>query len=226
MSNSEFTPVRPCIKCGSTERYKCGQCKPCKKAMAMAWQAANVDKRKALDAARWAANSDKYKAQHAVWRAANPCKIKANNASWAAANPEKVKAQTAAWRAANKDKAKASSAAWRSVNLEKVKARTAAWAAANPEARRIHDHNRRARKKASGGTLSKGLAEKLFKMQKGKCPCCNQPLGDDCHLDHKMPLALGGSNTDDNMQLLRKSCNLQKSSIHPVDFMQSRGFLL
>jgi len=36
----------------------------------------------------------------------------------------------------------------------------------------------------------------------------------------------GGSNTDDNMQLLRKLCNLQKHAKHPVDFMQERGFLL
>lgn len=35
-----------------------------------------------------------------------------------------------------------------------------------------------------------------------------------------------GTNTDDNIQLLRKLCNLQKSAKHPVDFMQQRGFLL
>jgi len=53
-----------------------------------------------------------------------------------------------------------------------------------------------------------------------------QPLGDDFHMDHIMPIALGGSNTDDNMQLLRKECNLQKQAKHPIDFMQSRGLLL
>lgn len=55
---------------------------------------------------------------------------------------------------------------------------------------------------------------------------CGKPLGDAYHLDHVMPLALGGSNTDDNMQLLRDRCNLQKHAKHPVDFMQERGFLL
>ena len=74
--------------------------------------------------------------------------------------------------------------------------------------------------------LSVGLSAKLFKLQKGKCPCCKQPLGDDYHLDHKMPLALGGTNTDENMQLLRSICNLQKHAKHPVDFMQERGYLL
>jgi hypothetical protein len=41
-----------------------------------------------------------------------------------------------------------------------------------------------------------------------------------------MPLALGGSNTDDNMQLLRAICNYHKYTKHPIDFMQSKGFLL
>ena len=76
------------------------------------------------------------------------------------------------------------------------------------------------------GVLTNGLTAKLFVLQKGLCPCCAQPLGDNYHLDHIMPLALGGSNTDDNIQLLRQRCNRQKHAKHPIDFMQSRGFLL
>jgi len=41
-----------------------------------------------------------------------------------------------------------------------------------------------------------------------------------------MPLALGGANADDNIQLLRSTCNQQKHAKHPVDFMQQKGFLL
>ena len=63
-------------------------------------------------------------------------------------------------------------------------------------------------------------------LQKGLCPCCRKPLGNDYHMDHIIPLALGGSNGDNNIQLLRSECNLEKQAKHPVDFMQSRGFLL
>jgi 5-methylcytosine-specific restriction endonuclease McrA len=45
-------------------------------------------------------------------------------------------------------------------------------------------------------------------------------------MDHIIPLALGGTNTDDNIQLLRAKCNKQKGAKHPIDFMQQRGFLL
>jgi 5-methylcytosine-specific restriction endonuclease McrA len=74
--------------------------------------------------------------------------------------------------------------------------------------------------------LSKDISQKLFKIQNGLCACCRKPLGDNFHLDHIMPMALGGSNTDDNIQLLRSRCNQQKHAKHPVDFMQERGFLL
>lgn len=143
-----------------------------------------------------------------------------------ASNPEKSKAYAAAWYAANAENLRIKSCAVYAANPDKFKDLASAWIKANPEARRRYKNNRRARKIEAGGRLSKGLAEKLFKLQRGKCPCCGKPLGDDFHLDHKMPLALGGSNTDDNMQLLRQQCNNQKHVKHPVDFMQSRGFLL
>jgi len=111
-------------------------------------------------------------------------------------------------------------------NAERIKKQSSEWSKNNPEGHRNHARTRRALEKNSTGKLSKGLEDKLFKLQKGKCPCCKQPLGDDYHLDHIVPLARGGSNTDDNMQLLRSQCNQQKHAKHPVDFMRERGFLL
>lgn len=129
------------------------------------------------------------------------------------------------WYAANSGRKKENNAEWKANNPKKHGAHNSKWAAANPEARRIFEQNRRARK--SGGKLTKGLAERLYKLQRGKCACgCKQPLGDDYHLDHRMPLALGGANEDWNMQLLTTTCNLKKNKKHPVDFMQQRGFLL
>lgn len=192
----------------------------------VAYKTENRAELKAKNAAHYAANVEDEKAKAAVWRAANPEKLKATKAAYCAANGNRLKAANAAWRAANIDKLKEYDVAYRAANTAKIKARKAAYLAANPEAIRVKNQNRRALKKAVGGKLSKGLADKLLKLQKGKCACCGEPLGDDYHLDHIMPLALGGSNTDDNMQLLRQRCNLQKHSKHPVDFMQSRGFLL
>lgn len=117
-------------------------------------------------------------------------------------------------------------AAWLAANREKSSAYSTTWNNANPDSRRATSNRRRVKQEASMGQLSKGLSEKLYRLQKGKCACCGKPLGIGYHMDHILPLALNGTNTDENMQLLTATCNLQKYKKHPVDFMQSRGFLL
>lgn len=111
-------------------------------------------------------------------------------------------------------------------NRDKANQRNKKWRDKNPGVFLIHTANRRAKKLANGGLLSKGIRNRLFNLQKGKCVCCGEPLGSDYHMDHIMPLALGGVNEDWNMQLLKQQCNNQKKAKHPVEFMQSRGFLL
>lgn len=95
----------------------------------------------------------------------------------------------------------------------------------NRVARRVYAHNRRARIIGNGGKLSKGLTDKLLILQRGRCACCKKSVKNGHHLDHVMPLKLGGANDDSNMQILCPTCNRQKSAKHPVAFMQSRGYL-
>ena len=212
-----------CSKCQTeTARTSSGQCKPCKKAFDAAYHAANSEARKAYCSAYRTANSEALRAYDAACYAANPEMYKAAGAAYRAANPEARKATNAIYRAANPEKSKA----YRDANSEMIRTYGAAYRTANLEACRINSQNYKAKKRANGGTLSKGVSEKLFKLQQGKCPCCNEPLGENYHLDHIMPIHLGGPNIDSNMQLLRKICNLQKAAQHPIDFMQGRGFLL
>jgi 5-methylcytosine-specific restriction endonuclease McrA len=90
----------------------------------------------------------------------------------------------------------------------------------------VYCQNRRKRAKENGGKLSKEIVQKLLILQKRKCACCGEPLGNKYHIDHIVPLFLGGKNEDSNVQLLRQRCNQQKSFKDPIDFMQSKGFLL
>lgn len=174
-------------------------------------------KKNAATAARYAANKEIFPMYHQLLhlsRKDDPEYMKhrcETVKTYQQNNPDRMRAQ------AKKSKAK---------HAEKRAAEVREWFAANPGKRVEYQQNRRAKKKAAGGSLSVGLKERLFKMQKGKCPCCQLPLGNDAHMDHIVPLSMGGSNTDENMQLLRAVCNMQKSAKHPVDFMQSRGFLL
>lgn len=227
--------IRPCRKCGT--EFDGRYCKVCAKAYRAnyrkvnaqriaAYNEANKDKVIAYKSAHYQANKEKIIARSEAWRRANPEQHKANRGAARERNAEKNRAYGAEYRAANAERINALTRVWKAANPEKVKAWNKVWRDENPELMRIYCHNRRARERDVGGRLSTGLAERLYKIQKGLCACCKEPLGDDYHLDHIMPIALGGANTDDNIQLLRQRCNNQKSAKHPVDFMREKGFLL
>lgn len=237
---SRATGISPCVKCGSTERYANGDCKPCANARNVAWVKANPEKVKAIAVRKRLRNAEKHKTIPRKKRIYTEA-MRLSSAAWYKKNSERVIEKTSAWHKQNKEKTDAylkkyyeknkkevneAARKWSIANPEKVKKSQSEYRLRNLEGDRIKTHKRRAAKVSVGGTLFKGLAGRLFKLQKGKCPCCSLPLGDNYHMDHIMPLALGGSNTDDNIQLLRQRCNSQKCAKHPVDFMQSRGLLL
>jgi hypothetical protein len=220
--------ARACLKCGTV--FDTRNCLVCARERNAARRRRDPDRVKSNNA-KFRKNNPAYGSE---WQKANREKSNAYTQKWVAANPEKVKAQQAArdqeqkraYFRAHKEEVKARSLAWRKANPEKYRAYVAAWSKANSDRRRLHQSNRRARVRANGGEFSKNLIKKLWALQKGRCACCGKPLGNRYHVDHIVPIFLGGTNTDDNAQLLRDLCNLQKATKHPVDFMQSRGFLL
>jgi 5-methylcytosine-specific restriction endonuclease McrA len=200
----------------------------CKKCLGVVGKeyAAKHKETKAETNAAWAkANKQRCARNKAIWYSKNKEKCAKVSALWAKENPEKIKAASDLYKKLNPEKVRFFFKRWYLNNPDLARKATLNWRAANPEARRIAEQNRRAKVKSSG-RLSKGLVQKLNRLQKGKCPCCKKPLGKKYHLDHKIPLFLGGENIDENMQLLKSGCNLKKSKKHPVDFMQSKGFLL
>jgi len=243
-----------CKRCSQAksalEFYKSKGCKDglhgiCKSCCSSKSKQYYIDNKTKLDAtnAQWRkANPERASEIKKQWSEKNIEKVKVSAQRWNAENREYYKqyaaehkerraARMVDYMDANRDRINKEArdkynkeTSWATLNPERNKANVAAYLAKNGHLRRVYEQNRRFRK--NGGKLSPDIVQRLFSLQKGKCPCCLKPLGDDYHLDHKMPLALGGSNTDDNMQLLRGECNLQKNAKHPIDFMQSKGFLL
>jgi len=130
-------------------------------------------------------------------------------------------------RAANPDIARQTNLRRKAKDPDAERKRVREWFEKNPEKRRAYENNRRAKKKAAGGKLSPGIVDRLMKLQRGKCACCRVSLSQvPPHLDHVIPLTLGGPNDDSNVQLLCQPCNNQKYNKHPIDFMQRKGYLL
>lgn len=215
-------PTSEFVKKSTAKDGMHSNCKVCTHATLAAYRLKNAEKIKAYRDT----HKDMARSASAEWSSKNKDRKKATNAKYRKSNRDKIKANKARWYAENRERLLAESVEWKKANPERVKAIQARYNAKRPELRRIINQNRRAKVLQCGGRLSVDLAEKLLLLQKGRCAFCRLPLGADYHLDHIMPLALGGSNKDSNMQLLHKHCNQKKSSTHPVDFMQKQGFLL
>jgi 5-methylcytosine-specific restriction endonuclease McrA len=142
---------------------------------------------------------------------------------WARRNPEKVKE-----REARRDYSKRAPqrAAYRINNLSRLKAKLTQWQKNNPEKRRANEAKRRAQKAGCYGSYTQADVMRLLSAQAGRCAYCAKLVRQRFHVDHIMPLALGGANTADNIQLLCASCNSRKGKKHPIDYARSTGRLL
>lgn len=208
-------------------------CKVCHRAKRAARVAASPGIKREYDRAYRLRHGDVLRKREAEARKANPEIARRKNLAcvkWVAANPERRKAYQTAYRAANHDSLREHARAHNQKNSAKNVARAAAWVKNNPErakaAKRILRANRRAQKLAKPGRISAGDIADIRRMQGDKCGACRVALHGKGHLDHIVALTKGGAHDRRNAQLLCQSCNSVKSARDPIEFMQSRGFLL
>lgn len=183
-------------------------CVACNRANA----AAHAETRKAAKR-RWGKNNpEKYKEQSARWRRNNPEKAKIKGSKWAKENPEK-----------NRDRVRA----YHSANPGKNYARVRAWEIANPEAVIAWRQMHRSRKANAEGYFSVEDINRIRKQQRNRCAYCKISFERVApHVDHIKPLAKGGSNWPNNIQLLCPPCNMSKNAADPIVFAQRKGYLL
>jgi hypothetical protein len=211
--NSEY--VKPCVKCGAQERNSRGNCRPCKRKAERSWRNANLEKER-----------ERKRLQLRRMREADPEKFLEYNRKWVGSNRDKRREANRRWEDANPERRKESNRRWEKANKEKRRDYQRQYREANPEKRRAYSQNRKAKIKGSDGKLSRDIVGRLMALQKGKCACCGKSLKQGYHLDHIMPLALGGKNIDSNIQLLTPFCNMSKSAKHPDDWARENGRLL
>jgi 5-methylcytosine-specific restriction endonuclease McrA len=144
--------------------------------------------------------------------------VLARNAAWAKRNRDRVNVNSRTWNQKNREKKLQTAAVYRQREKDAINTRRKLTRQYRPELERLKAAKRRTQKRAGGGRLSKNIITLLLEAQQGLCACCKTPLSGAFHLDHKIPLSRGGTNTDDNVQLLLPSCNLRKYTMTQEEF--------
>lgn len=160
--------------------------------------------------------------ENVKWAKENPEKAALIRKEWLNKNKEENAKRYSDWYAKNPDYHKG----WRERNRKAVNLTASKYRAKNPKKVLALSALRRARKSGSSGKHTAADIEKILKSQKHKCANCLTSIKKSYHVDHIMPLALGGFNGPENLQCLCPTCNLKKHAKHPIDWAQENGRLL
>lgn len=184
------------------------------------WRESNIEKLRLAGAKRRELYPERIKESSRKHYWNDPEKGRTRVKKWALSNPVlKKKYYEAVGKYKNKE--------YREANRAELKAYYARWQKENKDRVYASIHKRRALKKKSNGAHTAADITEILKAQQHLCPYCTVSLKRiKRHIDHILPLKLGGSNNKDNIQILCVPCNLSKGAKHPNDFARSLGLLL
>jgi 5-methylcytosine-specific restriction endonuclease McrA len=214
-SEVRYNTGKPCVRGHFADRWtKTGKCIQCAK-----------EERK----------SEKYLNAQKTWRKINIEKLKQDNALWRKENKDRKTENDRQWRINNIERKRENDRKYYEENKEEVLKKNRKYAKNNPEVlkkaiKKWQDNNphlvaaisarRRARMQNAEGFFTGKDIQNIFESQNFMCVGCDSDLKNKkFHVDHIMPLSLGGSNWPTNLQILCPKCNLTKHAKHPDDWI-------
>lgn len=149
--------------------------------------------------------------------------LRAKERAYYAANRDKIRSRAKVRYWSNPEHARAVSRRaatdWRIRHPDKEREKHTAWRRENPLVVRAQAHRRRARLRAAVGDYTAEDVRAIYAQQGGRCWWCGVSVGDDYHIDHRIPLVKGGSNDANNIVIACPSCNLSKGGKMPHEWI-------
>lgn len=237
--------MKTCSKCGETKPLEMfakrkgasdghrGECKACKNKRSLTAEQRAVKNARLREYKR--ANPEILAEQRKAYRDRNKEKIKQSSIEYRLKNAERIRERQRQRYLKNKEKIqqyfngrkeekREYDRAYRMLNAANHAKKTAEWKRQNPDKLRAYRANRRAR--IVGGKITEAQVQELLEAQRYLCRYCGKDLrAHGYHLDHRMPLVLGGTNARENLQMLCPSCNVRKHAKHPEVFERMINFV-
>lgn len=183
------------------------------KARVAAYRVENPGKVREATRRCYALYGDRYLAARVAYYKAHRDDINGWKKAYYTSDPKRYEATRQVWAKANAERMRAYKRKWAQDNWDRVKASHKQWALDHPEqarhSARIQDHRRRARVRQAEGAFTRHDIAYLLNAQDNRCAYCATPLT-AYHIEHKIPLARGGTNWPSNICISCPPCNLKK----------------
>lgn len=210
-------PERNCVKCGIL--FSGYRCKACQSKRKKEYIEKNRERVYEYNN-KWAReNREKVNEWQKIWRERNPEKIKEYWAKNRARHAQRRLEILKKWRSENKAHLQKYSVEYRTKNATQVKEKRRQYEIRFSERVRANKHTRRTRILGLGSKIDPEYVKFLKIVQGMKCNYCGQHM-DKYQIDHIVPIARGGDNSNENLQLLCAPCNRQKGAKTDIEYRE------
>lgn len=220
---------RVCICCGevwpSTPEFFASRsdcigrtCRECERKRHRTYHASHASKIRARKMRRYQENHQSELQRQRAYRREHPDQVRETRRRYVENHRDQIAESDRRRRATNVESRRRKAAEWRAENLARARENGRRWHREHPDNKRAANNSRRARRcKASGSHSAEDIRSQVSR-QRGHCFYCRRRIDGGYHVDHIVPLALGGSDGPENLVIACPLCNLSKRAKHPMDF--------
>jgi 5-methylcytosine-specific restriction endonuclease McrA len=222
-----FAMSKVCSKCGrelDTERFHknktkkdglADSCKDCAQAYQRAYCIVNREKLAACQRAHRAEHVEEVAAYQRAYRAEHREELAVYRRAYHVEHREKIVAYKRAYYIVNREEESAKHRVYHTEHREEWAARNRAYDQAHPDERLQRKAMRRAR--LHNSPTEKFSRADIFARDLGRCHLCGKKVDPQSwHLDHLVPISLGGSHTRSNTAVSHPLCNIRRNATGPA----------